>query len=166
MTLNASQTSLYVAEEQTDSVAVINTVSNEVITEVGASAPPGLLGRNAELRGNNTNSVTLSPDESMLYVTNGNTNNIAVLSVAALRTGHEVLGLIPTAMYPNSATFSGDGKYVYVVNGKSPTGPNPGFCYGGVIPSLPAAGCNASNQYNLQLIKTGLQSFPNPGASA
>jgi YVTN family beta-propeller protein len=165
MTLNASQSTLYVAEEQTDSVAVINTVSNAVIAEVGASAPPGLLGSRADLHGNNTNSVTLSPDESMLYVTNGHTNNIAVLSLAALRTGHGVLGLIPTGWYPNSVTFSGDGKYVYVVNGKSPTKPNPGFCYGGVIPSLPAAGCNASNEYNLQLIKAGLKSFPLPGPS-
>lgn len=163
MTLNASQTILYVAEEQTDSVAVINTITDQVIAEVGASAPPGLLGSRAGLHGNNTNSVTLSPDETMLYVTNGNTNEVAVLSVAGLNTGHEVLGLIPTGWYPNSVTFGGDGKYVYVVNGKSPTGPNLGFCYGGVLPSLPAAGCNASNQYNLQLIKAGLQSFPAPG---
>ena len=31
-----------------------------------------------------------------------------------------MLGLIPTGMYPNSVTFSADGKYMYVVNGKSP----------------------------------------------
>lgn len=38
----------------------------------------------------------------MLYVTNGNTNDVAVLSVASLQTGHAVLGLIPTGWYPNS----------------------------------------------------------------
>ena len=163
MTLNASQDTLYAAEEQTDSVAVINTVTNRVIAEVDASAPEGLLGSHAALRGNNTNSVTLSPDEATLYVTNGNTNDVAVLSVAGLHTGHAVLGLIPTGWYPNSVTFSGDGKHVYVVNGKSPTGPNPSYCYGDIVPSLPAVNCAASNQYDLQLIKAGLQSFPTPG---
>jgi YVTN family beta-propeller protein len=165
MTLNASQDTLYAAEEQTDSVAVINTTTNLVIAEVDASAPEGLLGSHAALRGNNTNSVTLSPDETTLFVTNGNTNDVAVLSVAGLHTGHAVLGLIPTGWYPNSVTFSGDGKYVYVVNGKSPTGPNPSYCYGDIVPSLPAVGCAASNQYDLQLIKAGLQSFPVPGVA-
>jgi YVTN family beta-propeller protein len=163
MTLNASQTTLYVAEEQTDSVAVINTINNQVTAEVDASAPEGLLGSHAALRGNNTNSVTLSPDETVLYVTNGNTNDVAVLGVAMLHTGHAVLGLIPTGWYPNSVTFSGDGKDVYVVNGKSPTGPNPNYCYGDVVPTLPFVACSASNQYDLQLIKAGLQSFPTPG---
>jgi DNA-binding beta-propeller fold protein YncE len=163
MTLNASQDTLYVAEEQADSVAVINTINNRLMAEANASTPEGLLGSHADLRGNNTNSVTLSPDEAMLYVTNGNTNDVAVLTVAGLHTGHAVLGLIPTGWYPNSVTFSGDGKYVYVVNGKSPTGPNPSYCYGDIVPSLPAVDCFASNQYDLQLIKAGLQSFPTPG---
>lgn len=163
MTLDASQNTLYVAEEQTDSVAVISTITNQVIAEEGASAPEGLLGSHAALRGNNTNSVTLSPDGTMLYVTNGNTNDVAVLSVAGLHTGHAVFGLIPTGWYPNSVTFSGDGRFVYVVNGKSPTGPNPSYCYGDIVPSLPAVACIASNQYDLQLIKAGLQWFPTPG---
>lgn len=163
MTLNGSQDTVYVAEEQTDSVAVIDTITNRLIGESNASAPEGVLGSRAMLHGNNTNSVTLSPDETTLYVTNGNTNDVAVLSVAGLHTGHAVLGLIPTGWYPNSVTFSGDGKYVYVVNGKSPTGPNPYYCYGDIVPSLPAVDCSASNQYDLQLIKAGLQSFPTPG---
>jgi len=135
------------------------------VKEVPASAPAGLLADSrAKLFGNNTNSVTLSPDESVLYVTNGNTNNVAVLNVAALSTGNAVVGLIPTGWYPNYVTFSADGRYVYVVNGKSPTGPNPGYYYGDILPTLPASGCAASNEYNLQLIKAGLQSFPTPNA--
>ena len=50
--------------------------------------------------------MTLSPDETTLYVTNGNTNDVAVLSVAGLHTGQAVLGLIPTGWYANSVTFS------------------------------------------------------------
>jgi DNA-binding beta-propeller fold protein YncE len=166
MTLNSALTTLYAAEEQTDSVAVIDTNSNTLLEEVPASAPAGLLPPSrAGLFGNNTNSVTLSPDQSTLYVTNGNTNNVAVLSVAALPGLNAVVGLIPTGWYPNSVSFNASGDRMYVVNGKSPTGPNPGYCYGGVVPGLTATGCAASNEYNLQLIKAGLQDFPTPGSA-
>jgi DNA-binding beta-propeller fold protein YncE len=162
MTLNAAQTMLFVAQDQTDSVAEINTTTNAVVIDIAAGPPARLLAEtNASLpTGNNTNSVTLSPDEQTLYVTNGNTNNVAVISLAGTP---YVTGLIPTGWYPNSVSLSGDGKYMYVVNGKSPTGPNPGDCYGGVVKNLPSAVCSASNEYNLQLIKAGFQSFPVPG---
>jgi DNA-binding beta-propeller fold protein YncE len=118
----------------------------------------------AALSGNNTNSVTLSPDAGTLYVTNGNTNNVAVVNVAALGTPHAVLGLIPTGMYPNSVSLSHNGKFMYVANGKSPAGPNPNHCKGGgsILPELTAAACNASNSYSLQLVKAGLQFIPTP----
>src|SRR5262249_19304935 len=138
-TLNAAQTVLYVAEDQTDSVAVINTSANTLIAEVNVAAPPGVIPpARASLSGNNTNSVTLSPDETTLYATNGNTNNVAVASVPLLGISNPVLGLIPTGMYPNSVALSGDGKYMYVVNGKSPTGPNAAHCRGGgsILPNL------------------------------
>jgi hypothetical protein len=59
-------------------------------------------------------------------------------------------------------SFSGDGNWVYVVNAKSPTGPNPGFYYS----YGPATHKNGyeTNLYNPQLTKAGLQSFPRPGA--
>jgi hypothetical protein len=53
---------------------------------------------------------------------------------------------------------------MYVVNGKSPTGPNPKFCYG--LTKAKQNQCNASEQYNLQRIKAGLQSFPTPTSGA
>ena len=40
------------------------------------------------------------------------------------------MGLIPTGLYPTTVSFNGDGSYMYVVNFKSPTGPNPGNCHG------------------------------------
>ncbi len=161
MTLNADGTRLFVAEDETDSVAVINTRSNQLIDDIAVTAPAGLLTSAREkLKGNNTNSVTLSPDGTSLYVTNGNTNNVAVVHLSTASGQSRVEGLIPTGWYPNSVSFSGDGKTVYVVNGKSPTGPNPGNCKG-VTPAL-AAQCQASNEYSLQLIKAGFQSFPTP----
>ncbi len=162
MTLNSAQSRLYVAEDETDSVAVIDTGVNQRIDEIAVGAPSGLLpSSRATYKGNNTNSVALSPDESTLYVTNGNTNDIAVLNLSTAA----VTGLIPTGWYPSSLSFSGDGEYMYVVNGKSPTGPNPGNCHGDVLPGKTSAACSGANQYSLQLIKAGLQSMPTPQAS-
>ncbi len=161
MVLNAAQSTLFVAEDETDSVARIDTGTNTLESEVFVGAPAGLLPSNrANLTGNNTDSVTLSPDEKTLYVTNGNENNVAVVDLAT----QSVKGLIPTGWYPNSVSLSPDGNYIYVVNGKSPTDANQGDCYGGVLPGLSAAKCAASNQYDLQLIKAGIQSFPTPTA--
>ena len=165
MVLNGAQTLLFVAEDEADSVAVINTANNELVTEIPVGPPARLLEGTANLNGNNTNSVALSPDEQTFYVTNGNMNDVAVVSLSNTFGNSTVIGLIPTGRYPNSVSLSGDGKYMYVVNGKSPTGPNTGYCHGGVIPGLSAAVCTASNEYNLQLIKAGLQSFPTPAGS-
>ena len=161
MVLNASQSTLYVAEDNTDSVAVIDTSSNQLVDTIAVTAPEDLLPDwKSQLKGNNTNSVTLSRDEKLLYVTNGWTNDVAVVRLGSEPKQSQVIGLIPTGWYPNSVSFSGDGKFVYVVNGKSPTGPNPGYCKG--LTADKTAECHASNQYNLQLLEAGLQTFPIP----
>jgi YVTN family beta-propeller protein len=164
MVLNAAQTILYVAQDESDSVGVINTATNTLVSNIPAGPPARLLApANANLTGNNTNSVTLSPDEQTLYVTNGNTNHVAVIDLATKSGTPQVTGLIPTGWYPNSVSLSGNGQYMYVVNGKSPAGPNPGYCHGGVVANKSAAACNGSNEYDLQLVKAGFQSFPVPG---
>ena len=112
-----------------------------------------------QYKGANPNSVALSPDETQLYVTDGNLNCIAVVALSGTNSGDQVIGLIPTGWYPNSVSFSGDGNRVYVINGKSPTGANPDLCYGGYGPPGQPT-CFAANEYNPQLIKAGLQSFP------
>jgi DNA-binding beta-propeller fold protein YncE len=164
MTLNRTQTRLYVAEDQSDSIDVIDTNPNdgialntvlETIAITKAVAPSSL----TTYTGANTNSVTLSPDETQLYVTNGNLNSVAVVALTGSDKKDQLVGLIPTGWYPNSVSLSPDGKWAYVVNGKSPTGPNPDFCYG--LGGLPAySDCLPSQEYNPQRIKAGLQSFP------
>lgn len=161
MTLNADQSLLYVVEDQSDTIDVIDTTTNTIVETIPVIAPASVLPSSlAELKGANSNSVTLSPDETELYVTNGNLNCIAVVALST----SQVVGLIPTGWYPNSVSFSGDGNWVYVVNAKSPTGPNPDFCYSsGTTKDTPTRpNCFGSNQYNPQLIKAGLQSFPRP----
>jgi len=169
MTLNAAQTRLYVAEDQSDTIDVIDTASNTILETIPVIAPAsGLPASFAALltkyTGANTNSVTLSPDETQLYVTDANLNCVAVVALGLPGTSR-VIGLIPTGWYPNSVSFSGDGNTVYVVNGKSPTGPNPQWCYGGYGPVYYKT-CGSTNQYNPQLTKAGLQTFPRPTASA
>ncbi len=143
MTLNAAQTRLYVAEDESDTVDVIDTNPNDstkwntVLETIPVIAPPvrrwhyQCRALAAEvMTGANTNSVTLTPDGTQLYVTNGNLNSIAVVALTGTDKNDQVVGLIPTGWYPNSVSFSPDGKWAYVVNGKSPTGPNPNWCYG------------------------------------
>jgi DNA-binding beta-propeller fold protein YncE len=163
MTMNAAQSLLYVVEDQSDTVDVIDTTTNTIVETIPvvATAVPSNL---AQYKGANPNSVTLSPDETRLYVTNGNLNCIAVVALGGTNSGDHVVGLIPTGWYPNSVSLSGDGSTLYVVNGKSPTGANPGWCYGGYGP-VGGHTCMEVNQYNPQLTKAGFQSFTVPGAA-
>ena len=161
MTLNATQSLLYVVEDQSDTIDIIETAKNAIVETIPVIAPASVMPSSlTQYKGANPNGVTLSPDETQLYVTNGNLNSIAVVALGGSNSGDQVVGLIPTGWYPNSVSFSGDGRWVYVVNGKSPTGPNSGFCYSAGPP--PHKNCVASSQYNPQLIKAGFQSFPRP----
>ena len=150
---------LYVAEDESDTVDVINLRTNTVVESIPVIAPPSVLQSFSlsQFTGANTNSVTLSPDEKHLYVTNGNLNNIAVVALGGTSSGDHVVGLIPAGWYPNSVSLSNDGAWAYVVNAKSPTGANPNWCYAYGPAGYPT--CNPANEYNPQLTKAGLQSF-------
>ena len=152
------------SKTEPDTVDVIATASNAILETIPVIAPPGVLPTAlAKYTGANSDSATLSPDEKQLYVTNGNLNCIAVVALTGTNSGDQVVGLIPTGWYPNSVSFSTDGSWVYTVNGKSPTGANPGFCYSAGAPTLP--NCLLANQYNPQLTKAGFQTFPRPSAA-
>jgi DNA-binding beta-propeller fold protein YncE len=184
MVLNRAQTLLYVAEDQSDTVDVIDInpdpthylTVDTVIETIPVLAPAGVLpssfyysGSNSDITnpiytGSNTNSLTLSPDENTLYVTNGNLNDVAVVQLTGTNSSDHVVGLIPTGWYPNSVSMNAAGTWMYVANAKSPTGANPDWCYG-YGPTLFEPNCFPSNQYNPQRTKAGLQSFPLPSAS-
>ncbi|MGD0201406.1 MAG: bifunctional YncE family protein/alkaline phosphatase family protein, partial [Bryobacteraceae bacterium] len=169
MTLNAAQTLLYVAEDQSDTVDVIDTATNAILASIPVIVTaPGMPAWLAQFKGANPNSVAFSPDETQLYVTSGTLNCIAVVALDGPNGGGHVVGLIPTGWYPNSVSlvsFRGPNDintvHVYVVNAKSPTGANPEWCYGGYGPPN-SPNCEPSNQYNPQRTKAGLQSFPLP----
>jgi YVTN family beta-propeller protein len=191
MTLDPSGRKLYVAQDNADQVAVIDTSTNTVVGKIDARAPAGVLaGRNEENRdeedegesrrkqphytGAATFAVTLSPDGKSLYAVNAAANSIAVIPLTG-RDANKVTGLIPTAYEPHDVTLSADGTWMYIVNGKSVTGSNPGHLYGNTAlltsttypggNAAAAAAAKASNQYQFQLERGSLVSAPVPGAA-
>ncbi|HME57000.1 MAG TPA: putative Ig domain-containing protein [Terracidiphilus sp.] len=183
MALNKAGTLLYVAEDESDTVDVIDlnpldvgpptqsqpATQYKVIETIPVIAPSATMSTYSLMpyTGANTNSVTLSPDENYLYVTNGNLNNVAFVQLnktplgVPTNQGDHVIGLIPTGWYPNSISISGDGTWAYVANSKSPTGPNINWCYVYGPTGYPT--CMPANEYNPQMTKAGLLSFPLTG---
>jgi YVTN family beta-propeller protein len=166
MTLDASQSMLYVAQDNADQVAVIDTSTNAVVRKIDARAPAWLLAGN-KYTGAATFTVTLSRDGQTLYAVNSGANSIAVIPLTGPR-ANTVVGLIPTAYEPHDVTLSADGSWMYVINGKSVTGPNPDQLAGATasITSITypggneraAANARASNEYQFQLERASLVS--------
>jgi YVTN family beta-propeller protein len=197
MTLDRSGNRLFVAQDNADQVAVIDTRTNKVIAKIDARAPAGMLSSHDDDRGHGfphaddfdrgndwghdhdaprytgaaTFAVTLSPDGNSLYAVNSGANSIAVIPLTG-PFANKVVGLIPTAFEPHDVTFSADGSQMFIINGKSVTGPNPEHLYGNtaLITSITypggntaaAAAARASNQYQFQLERASLVSAPVP----
>src|SRR5262249_39927774 len=139
MALDATGSRLYVAQDNADQVAVIDAAKNAVIAKIEARAPTGILtGSHEEDDGDDehhhqrirytgaaTFTVTLSPDGETLYAVNAGANSVAVIPLRG-EDAYRVAGLIPTAYEPHDITLSADGSWMYIINGKSITGPNPG----------------------------------------
>jgi YVTN family beta-propeller protein len=160
MILNAAQTLLYVAADNSDRISVIDTVTNRIVETIRTTAPTGLLREPQKMPGAAPNSLALSPDQRTLYVSNGGMNAIAVISLAPAEP-QRVVGLIPTGWYPQSVSISRDGRMLYDVNSKSNPGPN--VLYDGTpMPPARFLAHQVPNQYILQLEKAGLQALPVP----
>ncbi len=96
---------LYVADTNSDSVTVVNTRSREV--EATWTLQP--FAKKAE--GIAPTALALSSDGTRLYVACGGINAVAVLDT---RNRGRLLGMIPTAWYPNALSLSGDGRTLAV----------------------------------------------------
>jgi len=164
MTLSADGSTLYVAQDNQDQVAVINTATNTIMNKIDTRGP-AYLGFPPNTTGAAPTAVAINPAKKALYAVNAGSNSIAVIPLSgpfAFRT----IGLIPTAYDPTDVTFSPDGSWMYIINGKCDTGPNPGYGYGNFAfiqyitpPGGPFPGGNAAesailranNQYQFQL---------------
>jgi len=156
MILNRSGSRLYVACDNSDSVAVVDAESDRLLAQFPVTAPKDVFLNPRGFKGSNPNGLALSPDERTLYVTEGGTN--AVAEVQLDQDAGRVAGLIPTGWYPNSVSLSRDGRRLYIVNGKGPEGPIPMAC--GYTPS-PAA-CHANNSFIFQRSRAGFLTLPAP----
>lgn len=160
MVLSANQNILYVAADNSDKVAAIDTGTNKVAEEIPVAAPLGLFADPRHFKGASPDSLALSPDGNTLYVTDGGTNALAIVPLSGPGP-HHAEGLVPTGWYPNSV--SAVGNMLYVVNGRSNVRPNPMGCHFSYPDKRLTAQCAARNRYVLQLSKAGFLSLPVPG---
>ena len=177
MTLSADGSNLYVAQDNQDQVAVIDTATNKIIHKIDTRGPASV-GFPRNTTGAAPTAVTINQANKTLYAVNAGSNSIAVIPLGGSQ-AFKTIGLIPTAYDPTDVAFSADGSWMYIINGKSDTGPNPGYGFGnfGLIryiipPGAPFPGgnaaesarLNANNQYQFQLEHATLVSAQVPDA--
>ncbi|MBV8072619.1 MAG: beta-propeller fold lactonase family protein [Acidobacteriaceae bacterium] len=165
MALNRSRSLLFVAQDNSDFVSVIDTAANRVMENINTTAPDWLM-KPSRLTGSDPNDVVLSPDERTLFVSNGGTNCIAVVALGRDGTSSSVSGLIPAGWFPNAVALGGDGKVLYILNSKSVPGPNRerglGVKSGSNFHPGPSELIKSQNDYILQLEKASLVTVPVP----
>jgi YVTN family beta-propeller protein len=114
--LNKSQNRLFVANAHSDTVSIVDTATDKIIStillrpEVARDVP-----------GATPTGLALSPDEKWLYVTLGDMNAVAVVDVK----DNELEAYMPTGWYPMAAVVSPDGKHLMVANAKGSVQMNP-----------------------------------------
>ncbi len=168
MMLNRDGSRLFVAADNSDSVALIDTHANRILENVLTTAPPRLLKNIHSYRGSAPNDVVVSHDGKTLFVTNGGSNSLALLHLGRHGEPSAVVGLLPTGWYPNAVALSSDDRMLYVVNAKTMPGPNPGLhshlkANGSTRPGPDVV--LSHNEYILQLEKAGLLAVPVPNAA-
>jgi DNA-binding beta-propeller fold protein YncE len=150
---------LYATEDNADRLAIVTLRGGKLLGEPRLGLPSAVA---AALPGKGVNPDSLArlPDGRLL-VTYGGVNALALVSTKGGEA--QVQGVVPTGWYPSAAAASRDGRRLFVVNRKSPPGPNPLGCAPrlSVQKSQPNA-CGAANQYIFQLEKAGLLQLPTP----
>ena len=178
--VNRANSRLYAAIDNTDTIDVIDIKAQQVIEVTPALGPEAIFSRVKGYRGVNPNWLTLSPDETSLFVSEGGINAVAVIALsptargvkpardddeagdASAKPGSRVIGMLPTAWYPNAVAIAKDGQSLFVVNGKSAAGPNPAACRNSADTTPASKACNGANQYILQLETSSLAAMPLP----
>jgi DNA-binding beta-propeller fold protein YncE len=168
MTLSADGSRLFVAQDNQDQVAVINTATNTIIHKIDTRGPASLnLPKNTT--GAAPTSVAINRATNTLYAVNAGSNSIAVIPLSGPH-AFKTTGLLPTAYDPTDVAFSADGSWMYVINGKSDTGPNPLYGYGNMAAiqfiqvdppesnAEESAELRSNNQYQFQLEHASLVS--------
>jgi DNA-binding beta-propeller fold protein YncE len=168
MALSANGQTLYVAQDNQDQVAVIDTRTNTITHKIDTRGP-AYLGLPPSTTGAAPTAVAIN--RNTLYAVNAGSNSVAVIPLTGAA-AFTTTGLIPTAYDPTDIAFSADGKWMYIVNGKSDQGPNPGYGFGNlaliqylIFPggnAAESARLTANNQYQFQLERATLVSAQVP----
>ena len=120
--LNPSQTLLYVANSGSDTISVVNTATdaivstilvrpNKLINQAGSSSPTGL---------------AISPDGSTLFATLGDLDAVAVLKIHGDTLS--ISGYIPAGWYPSSVVATSANSILFAnAKGSTPFYPNPNY---------------------------------------
>ena len=108
MVLSPGGLRLYVANANSDTISIIDTVSDTVVARWCVKPMEELP------FGSAPNALAVSPDGSNLYVANGGNNCIAVMDTA----GGKVIGLIPTGWYPGDVRLTRKGNLLCIANTK------------------------------------------------
>ena len=121
---NKAQTTLYVANADSDTVSVIDVTGKTSKVKATILLRPTDI---SNLPGVSPSGLALSPDEKLLYTSLGDFNAVGVIDAKK----NQLKGYIPAGWYPTALAASPDGKALLVVNGWGTTAmnPNPGFDY-------------------------------------
>src|SRR5581483_336575 len=155
---NHHGTRLFAALDNVDRVAVVDVGRQAIIEQIAVLAPESVYINTQKLGGANPNALALTPDEHTLLVSNGAQNAVAVVSLGDDGHASTVAGLIPTGWYPTGLATRHDGSALFIVNGKSPIGPNASWCHestclGEIPPKTEKGWVFASNGHAFQVTK-------------
>jgi YVTN family beta-propeller protein len=125
MSISPDGQRLFVACANTNAVWVLDLQSRKATEQISIALYP-----NAPA-GSTPNGLGLSPDGRTLLVANADNNTVAFVDVSGPFQA-KVAGFIPAGWYPTGASFSRDGKQIFILSGKglasapNPQGPTPG----------------------------------------
>ena len=115
-------TRVYVPNQGSDTVSVINTASNTVVATIPAGSQPVGAG--------------VSPDGARVYVTNTNANTVSVINSAT----NTVITTIPVGTAPTGVAVTPDGTRAYVTNAFSDNVSVINTATNTVVATIPIAG--------------------------
>jgi hypothetical protein len=123
LTFNQSQSLLYVAAAHTDSIDVISTNNDTIVSSVKFSVP-GVL---SNFLGASPLQMSITSDGNTMYAAMGDLNAVAVLGING--NNLTLQGYIPAGWYPTAAQPNANNTNLLVTNAKGITPMQPNPCY-------------------------------------
>ncbi|HEU4879788.1 MAG TPA: YncE family protein, partial [Gemmatimonadaceae bacterium] len=153
--LNRDGSRLFTTSATTDRVIVVDTHRRTVIARLddAVTSGPG--------EGSTPNALALSPDETRLYVAEGDNNAVGIFELSAKTSGvptakgnDALSGRIPSGWYPSALAVTSDSLFVANAKGRG-TGPN-------VDGPSPGKGRGNARNYTLGQISGTVMTMPLP----